>query len=379
MVPSRKILLSRDNQYHENDSSASQQSMFHYLAVKLSAEMGSQGYLKVLIICLIAALLGSTQAQLQLGFYAKSCPKAEQIISKYVVEHIHHVPSLAAPLLRLHFHDCFVQGCDGSVLLNSTKYYKAEKDAIPNLTLRGFDFIDKIKSLVEAECPGVVSCADVLALTARDSVHVIGGPYWNVPTGRRDGLISRAADALQYLPAPFSNLTTLLSSFARFGLDANDLVLLSGAHTIGMAHCSTISTRLYNYTGKGDTDPNLQSEYAKNLKTLKCKNINDQTTLIEMDPGSRNTFDLGFYKQLVKRRSLFQSDAALLDSSITRSIIAKQLQSTEGFFVEFAKSMEKMGRINVKTGTEGEIRKHCARKCSDEVKHLSAYGQWTMP
>lgn len=135
----------------------------------------------------------------------------------------------------------------------------------------------------------------------------------------------------------------------------------SGAHTIGVAHCSSISTRLYNFTGVGDTDPTLDSNYATNLKSLKCKNINDNTTLVEMDPGSRDTFDLGYYKQVVKRRGLFHSDAALLSSSTTRSIITKQLQSTEGFFAEFAKSIEKMGRINLKLGTEGEIRKHCAR------------------
>ncbi|ESW04563.1 hypothetical protein PHAVU_011G105900 [Phaseolus vulgaris] len=322
--------------------------------------MGSQSYFKALIICLIA-LIGSTQAQLQPGFYAKSCPNAEKIILKYVAEHIPNVPSLAAALLRLHFHDCFVNGCDGSVLLSSTPNNQAEKDSIPNLTLRGFDFIDTIKSLLEAACPGVVSCADVLALTARDSVHAIGGPFWNVPTGRRDGLISRAADPLASLPAPFHNLTVQLTLFGNVGLDANDLVVLSGAHTIGVSHCSTISTRLYNFTGRGDTDPTLDSNYATNLKTLKCKNINDNTTLIEMDPGSRDTFDLGYYKQVVKRRGLFQSDAALLTSSTTRSIITTQLQSNEGFFAEFAKSMEKMGRINLKLGTEGEIRKHCAR------------------
>ncbi|XP_014493381.1 peroxidase 3 [Vigna radiata var. radiata] len=322
--------------------------------------MGSQSYLKALIICLIA-VIGSTEAQLQLGFYAKSCPNAEKIILKYVAEHIRNVPSLAAALIRLHFHDCFVNGCDGSVLLNSTPNNQAEKDSLPNLTLRGFGFIDAIKSLVEAECPGVVSCADILALTARDSVHAIGGPFWNVPTGRRDGLISRAADPLVSLPAPFHNLTVQLTLFGNVGLDANDLVLLSGAHTIGVAHCSSISTRLYNFTGVGDTDPTLDSNYATNLKSLKCKNINDNTTLVEMDPGSRDTFDLGYYKQVVKRRGLFHSDAALLSSSTTRSIITKQLQSTEGFFAEFAKSIEKMGRINLKLGTEGEIRKHCAR------------------
>ncbi|CAL5211770.1 unnamed protein product [Lathyrus oleraceus] len=321
--------------------------------------MGSQSYFMVLIICVVA-IIGSSDAELKLGYYGKSCPKAEEIVLKYVHQHIPNAPSLAAALIRLHFHDCFVRGCDASVLVNSTQTNQAEKDSIPNLTLRGFDFINTVKSLIEAECPGVVSCADILSLSARDSVHAIGGPYWNVPTGRRDGTISKAADVFITLPAPFNNLTTLLTLFGNVGLDANDLVLLSGAHTIGVSHCPSISNRLYNFTGKGDQDPDLDSEYATNLKKFKCKNINDQTTLIEMDPGSRNTFDLGYFKQVVKRRGLFESDAALLKSSTTRSIVAQHLQSNEKFFTEFAKSMEKMGRINVKIGTEGQIRKHCA-------------------
>ena len=305
------------------------------------------------------------------------------------------------------------------MLLNTTSGEQPEKAATPNLTLRGFDFIDRVKRLVEAECPGIVSCADILTLVARDSIVATvcnsktkqknlcsntihysrnknkfsfqcwqGGPFWRVPTGRRDGLISRSSEALSNVPSPMINFTTLQTLFANQGLDLKDLVLLSGtshltfslrdaflqrwimdhliklifpgAHTIGIAHCQSFSNRLYNFTGTGDEDPALDSEYAANLKARKCRSISDNTTIVEMDPGSRKTFDLSYYKLLLKRRGLFQSDAALTTNSNTLSMIRQILQGSIDFRSEFSKSMEKMGRIRVKTGSNGEIRRQCA-------------------
>ncbi|KAG9159728.1 hypothetical protein Leryth_007752 [Lithospermum erythrorhizon] len=264
----------------------------------------------------------------------------------------------------MHFHDCFVRGCDASVLLNTTSSTgnQTEKFAPPNLSLRGFGFIDGVKSLLEAECPGVVSCADTLALVARDSIVTTGGPFWNVPTGRRDGLISNGTEALTNIPAPSNNLSALQTRFSSKGLDLQDLVLLSGAHTIGVSHCSSFTTRLYNFSGVlGNQDPSLDSEYATNLKSRKCLSLNDTTTLVEMDPGSVRTFDLSYYTLLLKRRGLFQSDAALTTSSNTASIINQLLQGgLQNFYAEFAKSMEKMGRVEVLTGSAGEIRRNCA-------------------
>ncbi|KAM3301504.1 peroxidase 3 [Capsicum chacoense] len=317
-----------------------------------------------LVLYILLGIVCSSHAQLQLNFYAKICPQAEKIIQSYVQKQITNAPSLAASLLRLHFHDCFVRGCDASVLLNSTPSTKnqTEKVAVPNQTLRGFSFIDGVKKAVEAECPGVVSCADIVALVARDSVVVTGGPYWNVPTGRRDGRESNASEALANIPPPTSNFSSLQTSFASKGLDLKDLVLLSGAHTIGISHCPSFSSRLYNFTGIwGKQDPSLDSEYAANLKTKKCKSINDNTTIVEMDPGSSGKFDLSYFQLVLKRKGLFQSDAALTTSATTKSFIDQLVHgSLKQFYAEFGVAMEKMGKIEVKTGSVGEIRKHCA-------------------
>ena len=137
--------------------------------------------------------------------------------------------------------------------------------------------------------------------------------------------------------------------------------MILGAHTIGISRCSSFSRRLYNFTGVGDQDPSLDSEYAANLKANKCRSLADNTTIVEMDPGSFRTFDLSYYTNLRKRRGLFQSDAALTTSSTTSAIIDQLLQgSVQSFFTEFANSMEKMGQIDVKTGSSGEIRRRCA-------------------
>ncbi|BAS99699.1 Os07g0104233, partial [Oryza sativa Japonica Group] len=111
-----------------------------------------------------------------------------------------YAPTLAAAILRLHFHDCFVRGCDASVLLSSTHGVggnnMAERDAPPNRSLRGFVSVQRVKSRLEAACPSTVSCADILALMARDAVLLASGPYWPVPLGRRDGRVSCAAEVM---------------------------------------------------------------------------------------------------------------------------------------------------------------------------------------
>ncbi|VAI91727.1 unnamed protein product [Triticum turgidum subsp. durum] len=191
-----------------------------------------------------------------------------------------------------------------------------------------------------------------------------GGPFWRVPTGRRDGRVSIKQEALDQLPAPTMNFTDLLASFRAKGLGVADLVWLSGAHTIGISHCNFFSERLYNFTGRGgpgDADPSLDAEYAASLRRTNCTTPTDNTTIVEMDPGSFITFDLSYYHGLLKRQGLFQSDAALITDPAARADVESVAKGPpEVFFQVFARSMMRMGMIEVKTGGDGEIRRHCA-------------------
>ena len=67
-----------------------------------------------------------------------------------------------------------MQGCDASILLDDTAAFTGEKNAAPNRnSARGFEVIDTIKTRVEAACNATVSCADILALAARDGVVLV--------------------------------------------------------------------------------------------------------------------------------------------------------------------------------------------------------------
>ncbi|KAL8259385.1 hypothetical protein R6Q59_027338 [Mikania micrantha] len=329
---------------------------------KLIKQMASSKHSFVLPILVIALFTLQAEGQgLKVGFYDKSCPYAEKIVSGVVSQVMAVAPSLSGPLLRMHFHDCFIRGCDGSVLLDSATK-QSEKFSPPNLSLRGFNIIDRVKTALESKCPGVVSCADIVALVARDVTFATKGPFWEVETGRRDGKVSLFNDPINPvtgLPPFFSNITFLKQSFALRGLNTKDLVVLSGGHTIGMSHCSSFDSRLYNFTGKGDTDPTMDPNYIARLK-LKCK-PKDQTTIVELDPGSFKTFDDSYYRLVTKRRGLLQSDAALLDDPETKAYLVQATSHGSTFFKDFGVSMVKMGRIGVLTGSQGEVRKVCTK------------------
>ncbi|GLJ19940.1 hypothetical protein SUGI_0361170 [Cryptomeria japonica] len=298
-------------------------------------------------------------AGLKVGYYRHTCPEAEAIVSDVVGKVLRANPGLAPPLIRLHFHDCFVRGCDGSILLDSTPGNVAEKDApANNPSLSGYDIIDAAKSRIEAKCPGLVSCADIVAFAARDSAHQVGGLMWAVEGGRRDGRISRASDTPGNLPLYSSDVKQLTQLFARKHLSQEDMVTLSGAHSIGSSHCAAFSDRLYNFSGRGGEDPSMDPHYALQLKA-QCPPSNPPNVVVSFDPLTPNNLDVKYYVDLLQRRGLLYSDQTLMSNNSTSRLVKIYAKYPAIWRKMFGRAMVKMGSIDVLTGPQGEIRKQC--------------------
>ncbi|XP_048324943.2 peroxidase N1 [Ziziphus jujuba] len=296
----------------------------------------------------------------RVGFYARSCPTAEAIIKSTVQTHFNSNPTIAPGLLRMHFHDCFVHGCDASILIDGPN---TEKTAGPNLNLRGYEVINDAKSRLEAVCPGTVSCADILSLATRDAVVLTKGFSWQVPTGRRDGLISSASDTAN-LPGFRESIDLQKQKFVEKGLNTQDLVALVGGHTIGTTACRLFKYRLYNFTTTGNgADPTINPAFLPQLRAL-CPQNGDDAARVGLDTGSVGRFDTAFFENLRNGRGVLESDQKLWTDASTKTYVQKFL-GVRGllglkFNVEFGRSMVKMSNIGVKTGTEGEIRRVCS-------------------
>lgn len=315
-----------------------------------------------IIWVLFGLCVSKGSAQLSENFYAETCPNVESIVSNAVSQKFEQTFVTVPATLRLFFHDCFVAGCDASVIIQSTPNNTAEKDFRDNLSLAGdgFDTVMKAKQAVENVCPSTVSCADILTMATRDVVALAGGPKFNVELGRRDGLISQASRVDGNLPKPSNTLNQLNSLFSKKGLCQVDMIALSGAHTVGFSHCSQFANRIYNFSPRRAVDSSLNSSYAAQLQQM-CPRIVDPTIAINMDPTTPHQFDNVYYKNLQSGEGLFSSDQVLFTDLRSQSTVNTFAQSSAAFNTAFVNAMIKLGRVGVKMGTQGEIRRECSR------------------
>ncbi|KVH97540.1 heme peroxidase [Cynara cardunculus var. scolymus] len=256
-------------------------------------------------------------AQLSTTFYDDTCPNALAAINTVITDAVTTENRMAASIIRLHFHDCFVQGCDASILLDDTP---SEKTTGANSGVRGYEVIDAAKAAVENICPGVVSCADVLAVAARD--------------------------------ASVAELPTLITSFARKGLSEREMVALSGSHTIGQARCLTFRGRIYNNAS------NIDPIFAANLRA-NCPTTGGDGNLEPLDLVTPNRFDNNYFTNLEQRRGLLISDQTLFNGGSADSIVQGYIDNPASFASDFAAAMVAMGDIDPLTGSDGVIRTLC--------------------
>eukprot|EP00253_Pinus_taeda_P025741 PITA_25741 len=311
--------------------------------------------LRVIWGFVLLLIVATAQAQLTANFYKESCPNLENLVIDVVAQAVRKEARMAASLLRLHFHDCFVNGCDGSILLDDTSSFQSEKNAAPNFnSTRGFEVIDAIKSTVEKACPGVVSCADILTIVARDSVVLSAGPYWEVVLGRRDSTSASVDTANTDIPSPAFDVKRLVSTFQNQGLSPRDMVALSGAHTIGQARCVVFRNRIYN------ENTTINGRYASVVQR-RCASSGGDNNLSPLDFGSATRFDNRYFTNVEAKRGLLHSDQQLFsggDTSIA-SIVLSYAANPATFFNDFQRAMINMGNIKPLTGTNGQIRTNC--------------------
>ncbi|KAJ8500364.1 hypothetical protein OPV22_010916 [Ensete ventricosum] len=325
----------------------------------------------LLVVWLVALCFASPAvAKLSTTYYQKTCPKVEQIVSDVVTSKQITTPTTAAGALRLLFHDCFVGGCDASLLVSTNAFNRAERDADDNISLPGdgFDAVVRAKTALELQCPGVVSCADILALATRDLVLMLGGPHYAVRLGRKDALASTADSVAGHLPSPNMTMDQLISLFEQNKFTVQEMVALSGAHTVGFSHCSEFASRIYSFNG-GDQDahdPALNPRFAQALQKACANYVEDPTIAAFNDVMTPGKFDNMYYQNLLRGLGLLASDTALAVDPRTKSFVQLYAANQTAFFEDFSHAMEKLSVYGVKTGRKGEIRRRC-----DEFNNLS--------
>ncbi|XP_010484504.1 PREDICTED: peroxidase 73-like [Camelina sativa] len=325
--------------------------------------MARFGLVLVVALSLTISMFPDTAtAQLKTNFYGNSCPNVEQIVRTVVQQKVKQTFVTIPATLRLFFHDCFVNGCDASVMIQSTPTNKAEKDHPDNVSLAGdgFDVVIKAKKALDAipSCRNKISCADILTLATRDVVVAAGGPSYPVELGRFDGLVSTAASVTGNLPGPNDKVTELNKLFAKNKLTQEDMIALSAAHTLGFAHCGKVFNRIYNFNRTHSVDPTLNKAYAKELQ-LACPKKVDPRIAINMDPTTPRKFDNLYFKNLQQGKGLFTSDQVLFTDGRSRPTVDAWAKNSVAFNKAFVTAMTKLGRVGVKTRRNGNIRRDC--------------------
>ncbi|MED6119885.1 Peroxidase 21 [Stylosanthes scabra] len=311
---------------------------------------------KPLCFLLLLLLFHFGKSQLEVNYYRTSCPRAEQIIKEQVIHLYNKHGNTAVSWLRNLFHDCIVNSCDASLLLDTAEEVVSEQASPRSFGMRNFKYVNTIKEAVEKECPMTVSCADIIALSARDGIVQLGGPTIQIKTGRRDSKQSYAADVESFIPNHNDSMSLVLSRFQEIGIDVEGTVALLGAHSVGRVHCVNIVQRLYP-----EVDKTLNPSHAEYLKR-RCPNPNPNPKDVEYSRNDLVTpmiVDNNYYKNILQHKGLLTVDEELATDPRTSPYVINMAHDNDYFNQHFSRAILLLSENNPLTGDEGEIRKDC--------------------
>ncbi|MBA0625262.1 hypothetical protein Godav_010481 [Gossypium davidsonii] len=298
----------------------------------------------------------SVESELQLNYYAESCPNAEEIIKQQVIKLYNKHGNTAVSWVRNLFHDCMVKSCDASLLLRRVRGMESEQESDRSFGMRNFKYINTIKEAVEKECPMTVSCADIVALSARDGILMLGGPRIEMRTGRKDSKQSYLTEVQNAIPNHNDTIDLVLARFQSIGIDTPGTVALLGAHSVGRVHCVNLVHRLYP-----TVDPTLDPEHAEYLKR-RCPTPDPDPKAVLYSRNDLETpmiLDNMFYKNLLKHKGLLMVDQQLTSHPLTSPLVEKMAADNGYFHDQFARAVLLLSENNPLNEDQGEIRKDC--------------------
>ncbi|CAN8316806.1 unnamed protein product [Cochlearia groenlandica] len=298
-----------------------------------------------------------SNAELEMNYYRETCPKAEEIIRQQVETLYYKHGNTAVSWLRNLFHDCIVKSCDASLLLETVKGVESEQKSTRSFGMRNFKYVKIIKDALEKACPNTVSCADIIALSARDGIVMLKGPkIEKIKTGRRDSRGSYLKDVDSIIPHHNASISSLLSSFNSIGIDVEAVVALLGAHSVGRVHCVNLVHRLYP-----KMDPTLDPNYALYLRK-RCPTPYPNPKEVLYSRNDRETpmvVDNMYYKNIIAHKGLLVIDDELATDPRTKPFVVKMAASNVYFREQFSRGVRLLSETNPLTGDQGEIRKDC--------------------
>lgn len=285
-------------------------------------------------------------------YYASTCPTVEGMVRGMMRQIIAGDITAPAAMIRLLFHDCQVDGCDASILLDSGADGTNEMDSPSNLGVRRLSIIDRVKAQLETVCPSTVSCADIIAMAARDAVAISGGPDISIQLGRLDGLDASSSSATSLLPTATIAVSNAMALFGGMGMNLEESVAMLGSHTVGVAHCTNFMNRLYP-----TMDRNLGLLYGSTLRA-RCPAGVPLNLVATLDTTFLR-FDNSYFRNILGNRALLTIDSEMSLDPRTAPVVQNFANNQGAFFNAFASGFVKLSSVGVHTGINGEVRLQC--------------------